>query len=231
MIHYTTDMISIFRNTFYCSIYEFETICKEKKSCHEIIDNGKPVKLYYDIEFDSRKIISKEEKYTKNELDDITFSLINMSKEIIKEYLHHFFKREEEPQFVVKVATNEDYIDSTGKRTWKISFHIIVKNYSMFKRDQYHFTKFLNRIFLTEEKYNIQNIINCYDHFHFFDESIYHLLSKVRTVHSNRPLEDRPFVLFEGEFIDSLITNTDEHCQQCILSQEMYDELTKSLDK
>jgi len=95
----------------------------------------------------------------------------------------------------------------------------------MFKRDQYHFTKFLNLIFLTEEKYNIQKIIKCYDNIHFFDESIYHLLSKARTVHSNRPFEDRPFVLLEGEFIDSLITNVDDQCFPCEFSEENWKEI------
>jgi hypothetical protein len=74
-INYTTNYFSNIRNLSQCSLYDYESICKEIKTCHELIDNINPVKLYYDIEFDASKCKSKI-----NEFKDTTNELIELLK-------------------------------------------------------------------------------------------------------------------------------------------------------
>ena len=192
------------------TIEEYENICKEN-SCHEVISDTDPVKLYYDFDYDC----SLSENRTE-ECKDNTLEIIDVAKKAIKDILYELYPDKNCPLFAVKIQSSHSYLDYQLKiYKWKISFHLIVTNYCMLKKQQDYFTRKINKYILKEHKdlYKIHELIDYNQKFTFFDISLYHSCSKLRNVYCSKPGENRPSVLVEGTFIDTLVTYIDEKCQ------------------
>jgi hypothetical protein len=209
-LYYTTNIHSNLNGRKKCNLTEYEEICKNN-NCHECISDLYPIKLYYDFDYDITKCKNNNEEFR-----DTTIELVAIGKKLLTNVLLEFYPDKIAPIFVVKCASSPKIM---GTNKWKISFHIIITNYCMMKCDQNFFTKKVNlRLMCEKEKYKIQDIINYNEKFKFFDESLYHHYSKLRSVHCSKDNENRPSILTEGTFYDSVVNYIDENCQMCHFS-------------
>ena len=209
-IKYTTSIHSNMNNMKTCDVTEYEEICRHN-SCHESISDIKPVKLFYDIELEARDFIGLSHGFK-----DITPDLISIVKQLLTNVLTDLYPYKRPPTFVVKTATHPHYMDcKTHTYKWKMSFHIIVSNFCMLKHQQEYFTKYLNKVLRTnDETYKLSLLLPyCRRTYRLLDDTLYHFFSKMRSVYCTKEGENRPSVLLEGSFYDSIINYVTDDCQ------------------
>jgi phage/plasmid-associated DNA primase len=115
------------------------------------------------------------------------------------------------PRFAVAVASSADFMTVEGKRKFCHSIHIHIPNVKMIRREQSSFWKKLN-CFMDEDdelrpwryELNISKEAN------FFDECVYDKNRKLRSVHCSKHGENRPLVLIEGTFKETIISLGDD---------------------
>lgn len=175
-----------------CTVAEYENICKKTKAGFELIPDDKPVKLYFDIDY--KTLISDEEEYYPETIPEI----IRIAKEKITEMLKTVTSVV--PQFVVKTACSPNYVID-GKHYWCYSIHIIVANVITMKRLQDKMIETWNKKMRETDyvDYMPQNKP-------FFDTQIYDKNRKLRSAYCNKEGQDRPMILVEGSFADSVIS-------------------------
>ena len=177
----------------------YEKICKQLKTCYEIIPDDVPVCLYADI--DSKHDYGTFEYFYSNTLD-----FIELAKKALIKTLPNYTLR-----FAVAVASSADFIDEDGKRKMCHSIHIHVPTIKMLKSDQKIFWSMLNDLMNTEP-----DLIEWVDYLgkgsngEFFDKGVYNSNGKLRSVHCSKEFENRPLVLVEGTFKDTIISLGDE---------------------
>lgn len=197
-IRYTTKINSTESDvkTIDESMYKFEC---EKFGCYEVIPDDENVKLYFDVDF---KQSDEEPIYEQIWFDKLLeISVDAITKFCIEEV------GQPNPIMTICQSNSESFIDwKMKKETWKISFHIIVENVIATKKTQMIIINNLNTYckdctdyqdYMGEQK--------------LFDDSIYDLKRKIRSIGCSKPKENRPLVLhngtFEGHCISGFIPN------------------------
>jgi phage/plasmid-associated DNA primase len=177
-------------------VEEYRLVCEKRRSVFEQLPDDYPIKLYADFDY----------KYHKHAGEDADFynctdELISIGKRAIEKQIHQLGGKNA-PIFCVKVATSEsDRI---------ISFHIIVSNYCMMKRQQHEFVKSMNADLQTDMTDNWSrdylSVNKEREASGFFDSAIYDTGRKLRSAYSTKEDESRHFELTEGTFDDSIVS-------------------------
>ena len=183
-----------------CSPEAYEKTCKQLKTCYEVIPDDVPVCLYADI--DSKHDYGTFEYFYSHTLDFIEFA----KNALIVNWPEYTLR------FAVAVASSPDFVDEKGKRKMCHSIHIHVPNIKMLKSDQKIFWSMMNNFMNTDpfSKQWIEYFESDKNNGKFFDESIYSVNRKLRSVHCSKEFENRPLVLVEGTFKDTIISLGDE---------------------
>jgi uncharacterized FlaG/YvyC family protein len=196
MINYTTKINSdLTTDVKTCkSIEVYNEIC-ENLNVYEKIPDDKPIHPYFDFDY-----------YDENSnYDDVsTDQLIDLGKQYITKVFEGLFSIT--PTFCVLTSSSSNYTCyKTKKNKWKISYHLIVKNCLMMKSHIKSLVEKLNEFCKAQTgNLNFQDYIFSDK---FFDESVYNNNGKLRAWNSSKEGENRPMVLFEGEFQDTIITH------------------------
>jgi hypothetical protein len=177
---------------------KYEKNCKQLKNCYEVIPDDVPVCLYFDI--DSKHDYGTFEYFYSNTLD-----FIELAKNALIVNCHGYTLR-----FAVAVASSPDFVDETGKRKMCHSIHIHVPNIKMLKSDQKIFCDKMNDFMNTDPVSKQWVDYLGQGNGKFFDDSIYNPSGKLRSVHCSKVCENRPLVLVEGTFKDTIISLGDE---------------------
>jgi len=181
----------------------YEAVCKNKKSCFEYIPDDRHVKLYFDVDI-------------KNDADtyDGQLDAAPRIKELVLDFLtEQLGSIGKEPNIGVYSSHSACYTsykqDKSGnivpdKKLWKISFHFVVSNFTAYKSDQGGLVKDFNKTlkryygdlieYLEDENDNI------------FDESPYDKNRRMRSVHCSKDRENRPMIIEDGTFEQSVIS-------------------------
>jgi hypothetical protein len=204
MIKYTTSM-KVFNdkktNTPICETAidsdAYEKICKTLKCCYEVIPDDVPVCLYADI--DCKHAYGEFEFLQLN-----TNMFIGYAKQAITKVCFEY-----NPRFAVATASSPDYMDD-GIRKMCHSIHIHIPNIKMMKNEQHIFWKKMNDLMNTHielkgwsEHFGTQNN-------KFFDESVYNKNGKLRSVYCSKINQNRPLILVEGTFKETIVSLGDE---------------------
>ena len=196
-INYNNTMFG--NATLVCNIDEYENICKTV-GCYEGIPRDKKIKVYGDIDY-WREIDNEDgEQYDAT----LTETFINIAKDTIDSLIHEL-NPSIIPEYCVCTSSSESFNDhKTHKLKWKISVHIIVTNViSNLSNIEYFFKK--------ANEYAKENKANYYGDYvenmtEFFDMSVYKTNQKMRSPYCSKPHENRPLVIIEGTFEDSIIS-------------------------
>ena len=178
---------------------KYQELC-ESANVYEVTSMDTPMKLFCDID-----IYDAEESYedTITGVDIITDLAITQ----VKELLEHFGI---DAKWCICDSSSPSFTCwKTKKQKWKVSRHIIFHNVLATKRQQGIIFKFLNQeIFGNSHEWK--------DYFpknskQFFDVSVYGI-EKFRAVHASKPDENRPIVIKEGTFENSVLSTFFDDC-------------------
>ena len=204
MIHCFTSLKKYDDSVMRLELDEYRRLCERRQSVFEKLPDDLPIKLYADFDYKAKKHAGENSEFYNSTEQLVILAKQAFGKKILQ------IGGTEEPIFCVKVATSEkDEI---------ISFHLIVSNYTMMKREQLEFMKAVNA--------EIDN--NTTDLWHrdyisvskqreeagFFDTAIYDSGRKIRSVYSTKEDESRHFELTEGTFEDSVISIINRDVQE-----------------
>jgi len=189
-IKYTTDLNLLNNEWDICKLANYEDICKEI-SCYEYAEDDKPVKLYFDIDYSCDDIIISFNSVIEN-----IPKILDIVKSVISNYLNFTNVK---PQFAVKSA---HLLSPNG--SWKISLHVIVINFIALKSNQKEMIHLFNNLI------NETEIKNYWQSKIFFDTSVYSKNRKIRSLYASKPNQNRPFILEEGSFLDTIISHYDD---------------------
>jgi hypothetical protein len=175
---------------------EYETECIKNKNCFEYIPDDVPVKLYFDID------IKGDVNEYNDELDH-TENIINESNNVIIELIQMLYKMPDEPILSVSTSCSESFIDcATKSLMWKISVHIVVQNCIALKSIQRFNIEIINNAMAK----GLTPSYRLFKGNNWFDTSIYDRNRKMRSVHCSKPGENRPLLIEEGTFEQSVIS-------------------------
>lgn len=196
-VKYNTSMFG--NATLVCDVSEYESICKNM-GCYEGIPENKKIKIYGDIDY-WREIENEDgEQYDET----LTETFINIAKDTLDSLIHEI-NPSIIPEYCICTSSCKSFEDhKTHKLKWKISIHIIVTNIiSVLSNIEYFFKK-ANEC----AKENKQNYYGDYVEkmSEFFDMSVYKTNQKMRSPYCSKPYENRPLVIIEGTFEDSIIS-------------------------
>jgi len=204
MIKYTTEMKSPkdkLTDKLVCetaiSVDEYEKICKYKKSCFEVIPDDIPVCLYADIDC---KHLYGEYEY----LESHTNIFISYAKRAITKMLFDIT-----PRFAIATSSNPDYMDNNVRKLCH-SIHIHIPNVKMMKSSQKQFWINMNMFMNTHNDFKDWNEYISIDSGKLFDESVYNTNGKMRSVYCSKMDQNRPLILVEGSFKDTIISLGDD---------------------
>jgi hypothetical protein len=177
----------------------YEKVCKTLKNCYEVISDDVPVALYADI--DSKHDYGDFEYLYQHTLDFIELA----KRALIKNWPDYNLR------FAVATASSPYFIiPKTGERKMCHSIHIHVPNIKMLKSHQKVFWGKMNEFMNTHPEFKEWVDYLGPGDGKFFDESVYETNRKLRSVHCSKELENRPLVLIEGTFKDTVISIGDE---------------------
>ncbi len=180
------------------SVEDYEKICKMTQSCFEVISNDIPVCLYADIDC--------KHPYGDYEYDEKhTYIFIDYAKRAIREYLKRDFLSVE-PKFAVSISSSPDYTTIKNERNMCHSIHIHITNIKMLKSHQDIFWKNMNNYMNTETDFKDWNDYIEIKSKKFFDDCVYSKNRTFRSVHCSKPGENRPLIIVEGKFKDTIIS-------------------------
>lgn len=189
-VEYATKINSTHAEIKSINALNYQSVC-EDLNCYEKIKDDIPVKLYFDIDY-----YNPEHEYCEG----LSTDLIRISKNIISKFSIELLQIE--PEFAVCTSNSGSFVDwKSGKEKWKISIHIVVNNVIAFKSVQNNLIKQFNKF--AKETTDYQDYIGEQN---LFDESIYDKNRKLRSVGCSKPNENRPVILVEGTFENSVIT-------------------------
>ena len=200
MINYTTAMESTndkLTNKPNCHTAvdadAYERLCKKLQCCYEVIPDDVPVCLYADI--DCKHDYGKIEFVQEN-----TDTFIDYAKRALIKHLVGY-----DPRFAVAVASSPDYFDN-GKRKMCHSIHIHIPNLKMLKREQKLFWTKMNEHMNAD--YDFRDWIDYAgtNTNKFFDVGVYTINRKLRSVYCSKENQNRPLMLVEGTFKDTIIS-------------------------
>jgi hypothetical protein len=175
----------------------YERLCKKLRSCYEVIPDEVPVCLYADIDC--------KHAYGEYEFLQIhTNMFIDYAKRAITK-----FCPDDVPRFAVATASSPDYMDD-GIRKMCHSVHIHIPNIKMMKNEQNLFWKKMNDLMNTHIEFkDWSEYIGTKDN-KFFDESVYNKNGKLRSVYCSKINQNRPLILVEGTFKETIISLGDK---------------------
>jgi hypothetical protein len=180
------------------SIEVFKELC-ENFNLYEKIPDDVPVHPYFDFDY-----YHQDSTYE----DVSTTQLVDLGKTYITKAFEEIF--ELAPEYCVLTSSSSNYNCYKTKQTkWKISFHIVIKNCLMLKSHLNNFIVDLNNYassFTTGD-------LNFKDYIYsdkYFDEGVYDKNRKLRAWNASKEGENRPMILVEGEFEDSIITHVSD---------------------
>lgn len=176
------------------SVEVYKELC-ENLNVYEKIPDDKPIHPYFDFDY-----------YHENaSFEDVsTNDMIYLGRTYIItvfEELYNFT-----PEFSILTSSSPCYTcHKTKQEKWKISFHLVIKNCLMMKSDNKSFVLGLNNYAKSQTgELNFKDFILSDL---FFDESVYNTNGKLRACFATKEGENRPMVLVEGEFEDSIVTH------------------------
>jgi len=213
MVKYTLGLSGEIANI---SDDKYEELC-QSTDVYEVTPMDVPIKLFcdidiYDAEYDYDDIIGGIDVVTQLAIDQVS-QLVNLFGCDAK----YTICDSSSPHFMCW---------KTKKPKWKISRHIIFHNVIATKRQQGIIFKFLNQeIFgkcFSEWKEYVPNTIN------FFDVSVYNI-EKFRAVYASKPDENRPLVVKEGTFNDSVLSAFFENCNVIDENHEIFLKMKNAL--
>lgn len=186
----------------------YEKVCKSLKNCYEVISDDVPVALYADI--DSKHDYGEFEYSYQH-----TLEFIDLAKKALIINLPEYKLR-----FAVAIASSPDFTDANKCRKMCHSIHIHIPSIKMLKREQKHFWTKMNKFMNTHHDFK-----DWVDYLgerdgKFFDESVYNTNGKLRSVHCSKELENRPLILVEGTFKDTVISIGDEDATTIVFKQD-----------
>lgn len=203
-IKYTTKMKSnVTTDVLTTEAEHYESICKSTKSCYEKIDDDAPVRIYADFDYKPENVPNLDE-FVYDEMK--TGVLIDVAKEYLLLKFQELWPDQEEPKFAVKEQSSPEF-NKDGKLTWKYSFHIIIHNFMMTKKEQLDFIKDFNAD-IKDDQYG--GYLEADDKFTFFDQSVYKPNQKLRSPYCSKKGEHRPSKIVEGSFMETIISFKDD---------------------
>ena len=212
MIEFSIGMKTSVRKTV--NEGEYEGICKVA-NCFEYITDDRPVKLYFDADhFFSENFENYSEEAANNILNT---HIMYIENQLFYLCMGHT------PIFAIAESHSKSRMKN-GKEVWGYSFHIVVTNVLVFKKDQRILVEKLNKDIIIDQKRNAEafrysrrgELDKCkflYTTYEpllegmqdTFDTSVYNSgQQKIRCVYSSKEGEDRPFnLLKECSLIDN----------------------------
>lgn len=177
------------------SVEVYKELC-ENFNIYEKIPDDKPVHPYFDFDY-----YFEDANYE----DVSTSQMIELGKTYITNVFESIFQLT--PEYCVLTSSSPKYTCCKTKQTkWKISFHLIIKNCLLMKEHLANFIIDLNA-YASNCKEGDLNFTDYIFSDKFFDESVYDRNRKLRAWNSSKDGENRPMLLVEGEFEDTIITN------------------------
>jgi hypothetical protein len=176
------------------SVEVYKEMC-ENFNVYELIPDDKPIHPYFDFDY-------------YNESDTYSETLTSDMIELAKKYLINVFEYTFSfiPEFCCLSSSSSNYFCSKSEtEKWKISFHIIIKNCLMMKKDIQNLVEQINK-YAKEQKGELNFTEVIYNN-QFFDESVYNNNMKLRAWNASKEGENRPLIIVEGSFEDSIITH------------------------
>lgn len=200
MISYSAEMNAF--NPLSINAHEYESLCK-KRNCYEFIPYDKPVKLYFDVDI----------KYPVDDEQEGREYMIEMPRirAMIQNVLSGFFGEKYDSRQVCISTSHSPFYKpyNAGKRTLddtpicKLSFHFVFNNIIGLVSHQKllvaKLNDYANTIIDADDRENIFKG-------DVFDTAPYGRNQKIRSTHSNKPLETRPLKIETGTFEQSCIT-------------------------
>ena len=200
MISYSAEMNAF--NPLSINAYEYEALCK-KRNCYEFIPYDKPVKLYFDVDIKYPVDDEQEGREYMTEMPRI--------RAMIQNVLSGFFDEKYDSRQVCISTSHSPFYKpyNAGKRTLddtpicKLSFHFVFNNIIGLVSHQKllvaKLNAYANTIIDADDRENIFKG-------DVFDTAPYGRNQKIRSTHSNKPLETRPLKIETGTFEQSCIT-------------------------
>lgn len=176
------------------SVEVYKELC-ENFNVYEKIPDDKPIHPYFDFDYYDSNL-----EY----VDGLTEQMVELGKSYITPVFEH--KYSITPEFCVLTSSSPNYICYKSKQQkWKVSFHLVIKNCLMMKSHLKGFVQTLNK-YAKEQKgdFDFTDYITTEL---FFDESVYNPNGKLRAWNATKEGENRPIVLVEGQFENSIITH------------------------
>lgn len=176
------------------SVEVYKELC-ENFNVYEKIPDDKPIHPYFDFDY-------YHEDYSFEDVS--TSQMVDLGKTYITNVFEHLFSIT--PEFCVLTSSSPKYTcHKTKQEKWKISFHLVVRNCLMLKSHVKSFVITLNK-YAKELKGDL-NFADYISANTFFDESVYNPNGKLRAWNATKEGENRPMILLEGEFEESIVTN------------------------
>jgi hypothetical protein len=185
----------------------YEKVCKRLKNCYEVISDDVPVALYADID-------SKHDYGEFEYLYQHTLEFIDLAKRALIKNLPEY-----KLQFAVAIASSPDFMNANKCRKMCHSIHIHIPSIKMLKSEQKHFWTKMNEFMNTHHDFKDWIDYLGERNGKFFDESVYNTNGKFRSVHCSKELENRPLILVEGTFKDTVISIGDEDATTIVFKQ------------
>lgn len=176
------------------SVEVYKELC-ENFNVYEKIPDDKPIHPYFDFDY-------YHEDYTYEDVS--TAQMVDLGKKYIVNVYEHLFSIT--PEFCVLTSSSPNYNCYKTKQTkWKHSFHLVIKNCLMMKSHVKTLVQALNKY--AKEQTGELNFTDYISVDNFFDESVYNPNGKLRAWNASKDGENRPIVLVEGEFEESIVTH------------------------
>lgn len=200
LIYYTSKINSNLTTDIKCckSVDLYEQLC-ENLNIYEVIPDDKAIHPYFDFDY-----YNEEYEYNYDDLFDLENRMIDLGKYYLTECFEEVYNIT--PTYCVLSSSSIKYkCYKTGKEKWKCSYHIIITNCLMTKTHNKNLTEILNKY--AEKLTGNFNYTEYIETTKFFDESVYKPNQKLRAWNSSKEGEDRPLIIKEGTFEESIITH------------------------
>lgn len=194
-VKYNTTMYG--NATMECDANDYENICLSN-DCFEGIPNNGLIKLYLDIDY--WKLLTDAEEY----VEEFTKAFIDIAKNVIDSIIDIQYP-DVIPEYCISTASSPNFTDcKTKELKWKISIHIVIPNIVTTRENMRLFVIKANAVAKENKQYFYGDYV--YDMETFFDESVYKPNQKLRSLHASKSGENRPLILIEGCFNDSIVS-------------------------
>jgi hypothetical protein len=178
---------------FFTSSYEdFEQICKKNKHVFEVVSDSQNIFLYFDVDF-------YDEFTSFNEEDNKNLCLL--ANTVLKDYFLETFNININTSIASSSA--KYYSTNNNQIKWKYSFHLIITNMKMLKKNLLTLVKSINNY--ASNKYPNNKFIK---NNKLFDDKPYNPgVQRLRCIYTSKDGENRPLYIISGSFKDFVVTD------------------------